>query len=129
MDFEKWLNREPAGPKPRKPLRRSRGLAGVAKGIASIGAKAKRTRVPYRKAVLEHLAEFPNCQIGPIIKAAGFEVLCLDTATHAHHTRGRGRFLCDRSTFLSSCSGECHPQWVHVSNVKEATDLGLLLPR
>lgn len=121
--LKEWLERKPKGPAPRRPLPRS------TKRIAPIGAKAKRTAGEYRAAVLAHLRQNPHCQIGPVIKAAGFDVLCLDTATHVHHTRGRGRFLCDRTTFRSSCSGECHPQWVHASNVAEATALGLLLPR
>lgn len=121
-EFERWLTRRPAGRKPRKPIART-------SRPRPIGAKAKREAPEYARVVLAHLTEFPRCQIGPRVTAAGFTVRCLGVATHVHHTRGRGRYKCDRSTFLSSCSGECHPQWVHVTNVAEAIDLGLLLPR
>lgn len=140
-DFTDWLNREPAGPKAKKPIpkishkRASRIAAGLVSffpkrtKIAPVGAKAKREAPRYARVTTEYLLEHPTCEIGPIIKAAGFEVLCLDTSTHVHHTRGRGRYKCDKSTFKASCSGECHPFWVHEKNVAAATALGLLLPR
>lgn len=120
--FEEWLNRKPAGPKPRKRIaRRMRPR--------QVSTRRRRATPGYKQVVAEHLKEHPSCQIGPVIRAAGFVVRCLGVATHPHHTRGRGRYLCDKSTFLSSCSGECHPQFVHITHVEEATTLGLLLPR
>ncbi len=118
--FEEWLAREPAGPKPRKRIARNVRLRPVSD-------RRRREGPGYKAAVTAHLAEFPRCQIGPRIRAAGHEVRCLGVATHVHHTRGRGRHLCDRATFLSSCSGECHPRWIHDTHRAEAIALGLLV--
>lgn len=119
--LKEWLERKPKGPAPKRPIARN-------VRPKQVSARRRREAPGYKVATEEHLREFPSCQIGPVITAAGFHVRCLGVATHVHHTRGRGRFLCDRTTFRSSCSGECHPQWVHFSNVAEATALGLLLP-
>ncbi len=127
--LQEWIDRKPAGPKPKKRIERRTPLPRATKRIASVGAKAKREAPGYRAASLAHLTEFPRCQIGPVFKAAGIDVLCLDTATHVHHSKGRGKYLCDRSTFFSSCSGECHPRAVHELYVAEARALGLLQNR
>lgn len=119
--FKEWLERKPKGPAPRRPIARN-------VRPKKISARRRREAPGYKQATDEHLRAHPACQIGPVIAAAGFRVRCLGKATHVHHTRGRGRFYCDKATFLSSCGGECHPQWVHVTNVAEATALGLLLP-
>lgn len=120
--FEDWLNRSPAGPKPKKRIARN-------VRPKPISSRRRRESPDYKRATEEHLRDNPRCQIGPVIRSGGFAVRCLGLATHVHHTRGRGRYYCDKATFLSSCGGECHPQFVHITNVKEATALGLLLPR
>ena len=118
--LQEWLDRKPAGRKPRKPIARNVRPKPVSN-------RRRRENPAYEAAVAAHLADFPACQIGPRIRDAGFEVRCLGVATHPHHVRGRGRYLCDRSTFLSSCGGECHPEWIHWTHVKEARALGLLV--
>lgn len=88
--------------------------------------KAKE-RADYARVSSEYLKDHPNCEIGPVIKLAGLSVNCWGKSTHVHHMKGRGRYLCDTDYFLASCSGECHPQWIHKTHVKEARELGLLL--
>lgn len=112
--LQQWLDRKPAGRKPRKPVKKR-------------SAKRQRQDPEYRAAKRMHLREHPTCQISPIIRKAGFKVRCTGRATHVHHVWGRiGELLCDREHFLSSCSGECHPQWIHESHKLEAIELGLL---
>lgn len=114
-NFEDWLKRKQAGPAPRKR-------------IPTVSAKMKPRLVEYRHAKRMHLAEHPTCQISPIIRAAGFRVRCRGKGRHVHHVRGRlGKLLCDRRYFLTSCEGECHPQWIHESHKAEAIKLGLLV--
>lgn len=103
----------------RSPLKRKTRLNRVS-------PRKRALRADYAKVSAEHLAEYPRCQIGPRIKAAGYQVDCWDKATHVHHVKHRGKYLCDRNFFLSSCSGECHPKFIHQTNVKEAYELGLL---
>jgi hypothetical protein len=117
--LQEWLDRKPAGPKPRKRIARN-------VRPKRVSDRRRRENPEYKATVAAHLAEFPRCQVGPRIKAGGFEVRCLGVATHVHHVRGRGRFLCDRTTFLSSCGGDCHPPWIHQTNVADAYALGLL---
>lgn len=120
--LQEWLDRKPAGPAPKRPIKRN-------VRPKRVSDRRRKENPKYKAAVEAHLAEFPNCQIGPIIMAAGFKVNCRGRATHPHHVKGRGRFLCDRTTFLSSCDGECHPQWCHVTNKEDAIALGLIVQR
>lgn len=99
------------------------------KPIARVSKRKRAQDAQYAKERAEHLAEYPKCQIGPVIKAAGHQVECWGEATHVHHAKGRHGLTCDRRYFFSSCSGECHPRWVHQTNVKEAYVLGLLIPK
>lgn len=106
--------------------------SGFLKRRTRLSPISKRKRVQnalYAKERAEHLAAHPRCQIGPVIKAAGYHVDCWGDATHVHHAKGRHGLTCDRRYFFSSCSGECHPRWVHQTNVKEAYVLGLLIPK
>ena len=110
-----WLAREPKGKAPRRRIPR-------------VSKKHKVKLVEYSHAKRMHLKEFPFCQIGPIIREAGFEVRCTGRARSIHHRKGRiGKLLCDREWFLSSCNGECHPQWIHETHKAEAIRLGLLI--
>lgn len=110
-----WLRRKPAGPKPKKRLPR-------------VSKRRQRMTPAYTAAKRMHLREFPFCQIGPIIRAAGFKVRCTGRAIGIHHVKGRlGALLCDRKFFLSSCWGECHPQWIHETHKAEAIRLGLII--
>ncbi len=112
--FSDWLNRKPAGKKARKRIPKVSKKRGV-----QLGEYAAVKRM--------HLREHPTCQISPIIRAAGFTVRCRGRAKFIHHVRGKiGKLLCDRSHFLSSCDGECHPEWIHQTHVKEAWEIGLL---
>lgn len=112
--LQQWLDRKARGPAAKKRL-------------PKVSKRKKRVNPLYTAAKRMHLAEFPFCQIGPIIRAAGFKVRCTGRARFIHHVKGRiGALLCDRQWFLSSCGGDCHPQWVHQSHVKEARELGLL---
>lgn len=114
VPFNEWLRRKPAGPKPRKR-------------IPKVSAKRKPRLVEYAHAKRMHLAEFPTCQISPIIRAGGFKVRCRGRGRFIHHIRGRlGKMLCDRRYFLTSCDGECHPEWIHETHKAEAIQLGLL---
>lgn len=66
------------------------------------------------------------CEVCPVIRAAGYPVLCTRVATHPHHVKGRlGTNLCDTSTWLSSCNGTGHPEWIH-NNPGKARAIGLL---
>jgi hypothetical protein len=94
-----WLNRKAKGPAPKKRLPK------VAKRNAS------RFRCYAKEAKAYKLAH-PFCGI------------CHDgKTTDVHHTKGRGPFLLDQSTWLPVCR-PCHI-WVHAMP-KEARELGLL---
>lgn len=114
QDFASWLERKPAGPKPRKRIPRV--------------SKRKQRQLPeYEAAKKAHLRDNPVCQIGPIIMEAGHKVRCNYRAVSVHHVRGRiGKLLCDRRYFLSACDGECHIPWIHTTHKDEAKRLGLL---
>ena len=121
-----WLVRGDKPKKVRKPLRRTRLLRGSTP-VKRVSKKRIRQNGEYRKAVKAHLAEFPVCQIGPRITEAGYPVRCTGVARSVHHVKGRtGALLCDRKHFLSSCDGECHPQWIHETHKDLARQLGLL---
>ena len=120
LSLEDWLKRKRSGPKPRKGLRRS------AKPMNQVSRKQRTKLVEYAHAKRMHLKEHPTCQISPIIRAAGYEVRCTGRGKFIHHVRGRGKYLCDRRYFLTSCDGECHPQFVHVTHKDLAIKLGLL---
>ena len=90
-------------------------------------SRASLRKAEYARALADWLPLHPTCEIGPIIKRAGYEVRCNRVTTHPHHKKGRlGSNLCDTTTWLASCSGECHPFWCHQAHVKEARELGLL---
>lgn len=101
-----------------KPLRRT--------PLKKVGEKRAKESKIYEAAKKQYLADNPECQIGPAIRSAGFSVRCKGVATHVHHVAHRGANLSNPEYFMSSCSGECHPQWVHQTHVKEAYQLGLL---
>lgn len=97
--------------------------------LPKVSKRGAERKAAYKVVERAHLNEFPLCQVGEIIRANGFTVDCRGKAKHCHHRKGRvGPLLCDRRFLLSSCDGECHPPWVHVSHVKEAREIGLLLP-
>ena len=69
----------------------------------------------------------PTCEIRPILFACGILTNCLRKSTQVHHTHGRGKYLNDESTWLASCSGECHG---FVKNHQDiARRIGLLFDR
>lgn len=104
----------------RKPLRRKTWMRRRSKRMTIRTAE-------YEAIKKDWMPLHPTCEVGPIIAAAGFKVRCHRVTKHPHHTKGRlGTNLCDTSTWLASCDGECHPQWVHFTHVKEARKLGLI---
>lgn len=95
--------------------------------IPHMSKKREGERAIYKKMLPGWLRAHPTCEIGPVFHAAGIPVKCLRRTTHAHHVKGRiGKILHDEKHMLASCSGECHPQAVHRTHVKEARKLGLL---
>lgn len=95
--------------------------------IRRVSVKRARQLAEYRKKVAAWLPLHPTCEIGPILKAAGFyHVRCKKVTKHPHHIKGRiGAMLCDERYWLASCAGECHPKFVH-ENPSTARRLGLI---
>lgn len=102
--------------KRKTPLKRGKGLAKVGKHRKPIQAQY----VKQRTAFLEKAAA-TGCQ-------AGIECgLTPGKAQDVHHKQGRaGKLLLDETKWIAVCR-RCH-DWIH-DNPKEATDLGLLIPR
>lgn len=114
MTLQQWLDRKKPGKKPRKR-------------IPHVSRRQQLRNAEYHRAVAAWKPLHPTCEVGPIIKAAGFKVRCNRVTTHPHHVKGRlGKNLCDQTTWLASCDGECHPFWIHQAHVEEAKKLGLL---
>lgn len=96
--------------------------------LAKVSPRRREENSFYKIEVKAHLKEFPLCQVGDAIMAAGYPVRCTRVAKHVHHRKGRaGPLFFDRRWFFSCCDGECHPQWTHQTHVKEATELGIIL--
>ncbi len=94
--------------------------------IRRVSKKLARENALYRKEKPEWILQHPTCEIGPVLAKAGFNVRCKKVTTHPHHVRGRtGPLLRDQRYWLASCSGECHPQFIH-DNPSTARRLGLL---
>lgn len=126
--FEEWLQRRPAGPKPKKPLKRG----GSPKRKCRLGqvsakhAKALREYYARRRAYLERN---PWCEAGTIITRAklpeSYSVpRCTVASTQIHHMRRRGPYLNDESTWCGCCA-DCH-RWIE-THAQKARELGLLV--
>lgn len=130
-----WLKRKPAGPKPKRPLKRCR--------VKKVSAKRQREARIYsvkRKAFLE---AHPWCMI--LLRRMGVDesALCYDEtgaayinicgditgrmmvprATQVHHVFKRGKFYLDESTWLAASDSQ--HRWVH-ENPSLARAKGLL---
>lgn len=76
----------------------------------------------YAKVRKEFLLEHPTCEVCPLL--SGIHEVTTHPATVIHHKRGRGPFLCDKTTFIASCSDG--DSWIH-RNKTRAKQLGLLV--
>lgn len=93
--------------------------------MRQVSEKRKGENTAYGRISKRHLQSFPRCQICIARKMDGKQRL-VRNATHIHHTRGKvGRLLCDTRFFNSACN-DCHPAWVHQTNVADARRLGVL---
>lgn len=101
-----------------KPLRRT--------PIRKVSKTRVRKNYLYNKAKAAWFPDHPFCEIGPVLHKAGYDVKCKKVTTHVHHVRGRtGAMLFNTAHWLASCSGECHPQFIH-NFPSTARRLGLL---
>lgn len=101
--LQDWLNRKPAGPKPRKR-------------IPTVSAKRAVDNKVYRCRKAVFLKAHPICQ-WPVGAGCGCSPVDL------HHKAGRGKNFLNESTWLALCR-PCH-NWVH-RNPSKARELGLL---
>ncbi len=139
--FQDWLNREPAGPKPKKPLKRTK--------VARVSKKRRRERVDYSTGRAEHLAKHPLCQLAiALLRFDEAEILAdlesqggvgewlkvgfwhknalIPRATQIHHrNKCRGARLTDARWFASA--GQEMHDWVE-GHKEEARAEGYLLP-
>lgn len=118
--LSQWLKRKPAGPKPKKPLKRSGRVRRVSKKRARDGKAYSLLRAaflqahPFCQAWAKIITAYPQAelpQVGP-------------QATDIHHKAGRygGNYL-NTDTWLAVCR-PAHV-WIH-NHPKEARKLGLL---
>lgn len=119
-----WLARKPAGPKPKKPLKRT-PLKPRTKRVRPVSKKMARKLAVYRVKRVEYLATHDTCVVGPILWNANIlESNCTYSATEIHHKARRlGENLNDESTWIATCA-ECH-RYVE-THAKKARELGLL---
>lgn len=81
--------------KRKKPLKAKQGFKVKRKRLNPYSKSKVKEREQYRAARLFYLNKHPNCEI------------CQRPADDIHHKRGRGKFLCDTSTFMATCRF-CH---------------------
>lgn len=95
--------------------------------LPKVSRRQRERLAEYKRVLRAWLPLHPQCELGPKIREAGYQVCCKGKTTHPHHIKGRiGINLCDTSSWLASCSGECHPQFVHQTHVKESREMGIL---
>ncbi len=75
----------------------------------------------YERKKKAHFEAHPNCQLK--IGVRGCPMHREHKATDLHHTRGRGSFYLDETTFASAC--RAGHAWVH-ANPNAARELGML---
>jgi hypothetical protein len=98
------------------------------KRMSPISRRGALRRAEYVRVLKEWMPLHPTCEVCPRIMAAGFTVRCTRVTTHPHHVKGRlGNNLLDTSTWLASCSGQGHPEWIHQTHKADAIRLGLLI--
>lgn len=98
-----WLDRQPT------PKKRKR--------IPAMSAKRKKEAALYSKKRKAFLEKYPRCQVCGLFSLVHFP------SEDVHHTKKRGKYYLDDSTWLAVCRG-CHNR-IH-SNPKEARHLCLL---
>ena len=68
----------------------------------------------YRSVRDIHMAENPICEFKG----------CTKVSQDLHHKAGRGKFMCDKNTFMAICRK--HHTWIH-EHPKESRELGYLI--
>jgi hypothetical protein len=111
-----WLDRKPAGKKPRKPLKRGGR-------VKPVSAKRQREGRIYSERRKVFLAANPVCMLGGPLYSAGHDPHCEVHSCEVHHVRRRGKFYLDETTWAATCAS-CH-RFAH-AHPKEARLLGLL---
>lgn len=116
-----WLNRKPAGPKPRKRLKQT--------PLRRVSSKHGKKLREYFRVRADYLAKQAACEAGLVILKAKLPEFyhvprCEVWAKEVHHIAGRGSNLCNTDTFCAICP-ECH-RWVHAHGQK-AREIGLLV--
>lgn len=121
--LSEWLQRKPAGPKPRKPLKRTTKPRPTS-------PKRQRESREYSKKRKAFLASKRFCEGKRFVGVCSENFVgqaihsCFNRPQDVHHKAGRlgGNFL-NESTWLPVCR-TCH-DWIH-AHPKEARALGLL---
>lgn len=119
--LSQWLSRRPAGPKPKKPMKRGGR-------VRTMSAKRRRQAKAYSLLRAAFLKAHPRCQALPVILMAGHQVPVVKgdviKSTDVHHKAGRhGWNYLNTDTWLAVCR-PAH-RWIH-DNPKEARALGLM---
>lgn len=97
-----------------KPIQASK----TTKPIQKVSDKQSKLLREYSRLREQYLRQHPICQAK--VKCKG------RIASDLHHQKGRGKYLCDTTFFLSTCR-ECH-DWI-TEHSKEAIELGLSVSR
>jgi hypothetical protein len=94
-------------------LRRKKGFKKTGGKLKALSGSRKVKNAEYEKAKAEYFQEKNyQCEI------------CNQAASDLHHKKGRGKFLCDKSSFMAACR-KCHLT-IH-ANVKWATENGYII--
>jgi hypothetical protein len=100
-NFSDWLNRKPAGPKPRKPLKRTR--------VKPVSKKRRKDSAEYLKLRAGFLASHPHCEVAR-------PKICAHRSRDVHHAQGRGPNYLNVNSWVSTCRAchdyiHQHPSW------------------
>jgi hypothetical protein len=95
------------------PLKAKTGFKKRGGKLKALSGSRKVKNADYEKAKAEYFEEKNyQCEI------------CNQPASDLHHKKGRGKFLCEKSTFMAACR-KCHLT-IH-ANVKWATENGYII--
>ncbi len=95
------------------PLQAKTGFKKRSGKLRSVSTTRRVKNAEYEKAKAEYFEEKNyQCEI------------CNQAASDLHHKKGRGKFLCEKSTFMVACR-KCHLA-IH-TNVKWATENGYII--
>lgn len=95
------------------------------KPMKRMSSKRRMERLIYNRLATEHLAETPYCQCCWLLWPD--QVIAAHAARECHHSKGRGKFYLDKTTFRSACVKAHH--YIHHVNPNHARAVGLLPPR